>query len=82
MEENKIILKVSPVMRSSAQPWMREFTVSIQNSIDNAITYNITNSEENQGYKETEELEQILVTIREKIRTCAFNLVDELEIEE
>lgn len=67
--ENIIILKIGKVHTDSVQPWNSQFTISIQNSVDNTNTFPNNNSEDIKTYKETEELEVILEGIRTYLLT-------------
>ena len=62
-DPNKVVMTISGVHRSPAQPWVKIVTISVQNSLDDTDTFNDNNSDDIPGYKESTELEEILSNI-------------------
>jgi hypothetical protein len=67
-EPNKVVLTISGVRDNPAQPWVQRIIISIQNSVDNTDNFNSNNSEDIPGYKEAEDLEEILQDIIKHLR--------------
>jgi len=67
-EPNKVVMTISRVHRSPAQPWVKLITISVQNSLDDTDTFNNNNSDDIPGYKESSELEEILQNIITHLR--------------
>ena len=80
---NKIILEISPVSKRPACPWVRQFIVSVRNSVDNTDNFVNNNSEEIENYQDIESLEQILNNIIMHLRHgYHISGIDQLEEEE
>ena len=77
---NKVVLKLGRVHRSSVTPEVREFTISIKNSVDNADSYTNNNSETVLGYLEADDLEKKLESIREYLIFGVFDVVFDVEV--
>lgn len=71
--QNKVVLTISGVRNNPAQPWVKRIIISVQNSLDNTDNFNDNNSEDIPGYKEAEELEEILTNIIMHLRH-AYNI--------
>jgi len=64
-DPNKVVATLSRIHRSPSMPWVRLFTVSIQNTVDDVRNYTNNNSDDIPNYYETEDLESVLRQARD-----------------
>jgi len=57
---NKVVVTISSVHKDPARPWVDQYTVTIENTVDNARDYHNNNSDDIPGYYEKEDREDVL----------------------